>query len=564
MSHSIYLIHFAPPARFDIKATRNLSRRTELMQISQFNRLKRSALLFASVLLLSACQIESEPKSEFEQIQERGVLRVGTLNNQLSYYIGPDGPAGLDYELARKFAEQLGVKLEIRPAFRQAELFPALKKGDIDIIATGLNQTSQAVQRFRPGPAYYYVSQQVVYKKGQLRPRDINQLINYQESKDEKAGNEDTNAGAETLQIVEQSQFVPTLTALQKEHPELQFEIVGDADTRDLLKHVSTGELRFTVTDSVELSLAQRLYPDLALAFELTEDQPVSWFTRRSEDESLYAMLIEFFGNIKQSGELATLEEKYIGHIEAFDYVDTRAFIRALDNTLPKWSPLFQKYSEEFDWRLIAALAYQESHWKPKAKSPTGVRGMMMLTLPTAKSVGVTDRLDPEQSVRGGVEYLRRIVARVPDSINEHEKIWFALASYNVGYGHMMDARRLTKAQGGDPNAWADVKERLPLLRQKRFYSQTRYGYARGDEARNYVENIRRYYQSIIGHVSQKPAIDEDTEDLQVIPPLSPDLLISGAVETLAEQTSRAVETISSTEESSPPEAEQTPEPKAE
>ena len=187
-----------------------------------------------------------------------------------------------------------------------------------------------------------------------------------------------------------------------------------------------------------------------------------------------------------------------------------------------------------------------------------------MLTLPTAKSVGVTDRLDPEQSVRGGVEYLRRIVARVPDSINEHEKIWFALASYNVGYGHMMDARRLTKAQGGDPNAWADVKERLPLLRQKRYYSQTRYGYARGDEARNYVENIRRYYQSIIGHVSQKPAIDEDTEDLQVIPPLDPNLLVSGDVETLAEQVSGAVEVTPPPEENAPQEAEQTPVPKAE
>ncbi|HHX8520545.1 TPA: membrane-bound lytic murein transglycosylase MltF [Vibrio diabolicus] len=525
------------------------------MQISQLNRLKRSALIFVSVLLLSACQIESEPKSEFEKIQERGVLRVGTLNNQLSYYIGPDGPAGLDYELARQFAEQLGVKLEIKPAFRQAELFPALKKGDIDLIATGLNQTSQAVKRFRPGPAYYYVSQQVVYKKGQLRPRDIEKLIEYQASKDSES-DEDTNAGAQTLKIVEQSQYVPTLTALKKQYPELQFEIVGDADTRDLLKYVSTGELRFTVTDSVELSLAQRLYPDLALAFELTEDQPVSWFTRRSEDESLYAMLIEFFGNIKQSGELSTLEEKYIGHIEAFDYVDTRAFIRALDDKLPKWAPLFQKYSEEFDWRLIAALAYQESHWKPAAKSPTGVRGMMMLTLPTAKSVGVTNRLDPEQSVRGGVEYLRRIVGRVPDSINEHEKIWFALASYNIGYGHMMDARRLTKAQGGDPNAWADVKDRLPLLRQKRYYSQTRYGYARGDEARNYVENIRRYYQSIIGHVSQRPAIDENSDDLQVIPPLNPDILISGAVETVVEQVSGAsdVTVEEDTEQESPEE----------
>ncbi|GAL36142.1 transglycosylase Slt family [Vibrio maritimus] len=214
-----------------------------------------------------------------------------------------------------------------------------------------------------------------------------------------------------------------------------------------------------------------------------------------------------------------------------FDYVDTRAFIRALDNKLPKWSPLFKKYSKEFDWRLIAALAYQESHWNPIAKSPTGVRGMMMLTLPTAKSVNVTNRLDPEQSVRGGVEYLRRIVDRVPDSITEHEKIWFALASYNVGFGHMMDARRLTKRQGGDPDAWADVKDRLPLLRQKKFYSQTRYGYARGDEARNYVENIRRYYQSIIGHVDKQLAEQAEqeltTDGLIVIPPLPP---ISGAV----------------------------------
>jgi membrane-bound lytic murein transglycosylase F len=156
---------------------------------------------------------------------------------------------------------------------------------------------------------------------------------------------------------------------------------------------------------------------------------------------------------------------------------------------------------------------------------------MMMLTLPTAKSVGVTNRLDPEQSVRGGVEYLRRIVDRVPDSIAEHEKIWFALASYNVGFGHMMDARRLTKRQGGDPDAWADVKDRLPLLRQKKYYSQTRYGYARGDEARNYVENIRRYYQSIIGHIDKQIAVEADkeisTEDLIVIPALPP---VSGAV----------------------------------
>ncbi|WP_394250686.1 membrane-bound lytic murein transglycosylase MltF [Vibrio profundi] len=483
----------------------------------------KALLLLFSILGIVGCQIESEPKSVLDQIRERGVLRVGTLNNQLSYYIGPDGPTGLDYELAREFAKQLGVKLEVKPAYRLSGLFPALKKGEIDLIATGLTQTSKLTRSFRAGPTYYYVSQQVVYKKGQWRPRNLEQLIQFEQKRQAEHLEANQTTLDPALVVVKESHFEPTLQAIQKENPELEYKAVGNADVHDLLRRVSNGKLQFTVADSVELSLAQRLYPDLALAFELTEDQPISWYLNKSEDESLYALLIEFFGNYKQSGELASLEEKYIGHIGSFDYVDTRAFIRALDSKLPKWSPLFQQYSQEFDWRLIAALAYQESHWNPVAKSPTGVRGMMMLTLPTAKSVGVTNRLDPEQSVQGGVEYLRRIVKRVPDSISEHEKIWFALASYNVGFGHMMDARRLTKSQGGDPNAWGDVKDRLPLLRQKKYYSKTRYGYARGDEARNYVENIRRYYQSIIGHVDKQTMVEnqQNIDDLIVIPPLA-------------------------------------------
>ena len=472
-------------------------------------------LALFSAIFLSGCQIESQPKSELDRIKERGILRVGTLNNQLSYYIGPNGPAGLDYELAREFANQLGVQLEMKPAYRVSSLYPALRKGDIDIIAAGLTQSPERVSAFRPGPAYYYVSQQMIYKNGNWRPRNISQYLKKQ------ADLIDKNQGQAILSVVSDPQFDSTLSDIQNKFPEFSYHITQDADVNDLLKSVSQGELRFTVADSVEVSLSQRIYPDIAIAFELTEDQPISWFLRRSQDESLYGLLIEFFGGIKQSGQLASLEEKYIGHIDSFDYVDTRAFIRALDTTLPMWEPLFKQYSNEFDWRLVAALAYQESHWNPKAKSPTGVRGMMMLTLPTAKSVGVKSRLDPEQSVRGGVEYLRRMVKRIPDSINQHEKIWFALASYNVGYGHVMDARRLTKQQGGNPDSWADVKDRLPLLRQAKYHINTRYGYARGDEARNYVENIRRYYHSIIGHIESRVAKNDDTsmDDIEVISP---------------------------------------------
>ncbi|MEZ9231795.1 membrane-bound lytic murein transglycosylase MltF [Vibrio amylolyticus] len=476
-----------------------------------------AAILFSSIALFG-CQIESDPKSELDQVLERGVLRVGTLNNQLSYYIGPDGPAGLDYELVREFANELGVKLEMKPAYRMSSLYPALKNGEIDIIAAGLSQSESRLNEFRAGPAYYYVSQQLVYKKGQWRPRNFDQLLERQEALIEGYD------GEPVVSIVDDSHFKNTLEKLKTQHDSFQYSVDIDADINQLLKEVSEGTLPFTVADSIEISLSQRIYPDIATAFELTEDQPISWFINRSEDESLYALLIEFFGSLKQSGQLAALEEKYIGHIGSFDYVDTRAFIRALDSKLPEWSPLFKQYSEEFDWRLIAALAYQESHWNPVARSPTGVRGMMMLTLPTAKSVGVTNRLDPEQSVRGGVEYLRKMVDRIPDSISEHEKIWFALASYNVGFGHVMDARRLTKRQGANQNAWADVKDRLPLLRQKKYYSQSYYGFARGDEARNYVENIRRYYQSIIGHVEQRSVSENASgvDDLTVIVPLPP------------------------------------------
>ncbi|CAM3598376.1 Membrane-bound lytic murein transglycosylase F precursor [Vibrio aerogenes CECT 7868] len=475
-------------------------------------------LWFSCVALLSGCQIDSKPKSELDQIKQRGVLRVGTVNNGLSYFIGPDGPSGLDYELVREFASELGVKLEVKPVYRISSLFPALKRGEIDIIAAGQSQTKERISQFRPGPVYYYVSQQVVYRQGQWKPRNIKQIIRKQNDP------QSSEPQKYLLSVVEDSHFEQTLIHLKNKYPDLRYQVETNSDIHDLLKQVSEGSLAFTIADSIEISLAQRIYPELATAFEITDDQPVSWFIRRSDDESLYALMIEFFGQQKQAGLISSLEEKYIGHVGTFDYVDTRAFLRAIDDRLPKWSPLFKQYAEEFDWRLVAALAYQESHWNPKAKSPTGVRGMMMLTLPTAKAVGIKNRLNAEQSIKGGVKYLRKLVSRIPDSIPAHEKIWFALASYNMGFGHVMDARRLTRSQGGDPDAWGDVKDRLPLLRKRKYFSQTRYGYARGNEALTYVENIRRYYQSLIGHLdsngvtAHENGTETEMDDLVVIP----------------------------------------------
>ena len=471
-----------------------------MINILFFTPLRRFMLVLLLAIITSGCQWQENKPTSLEKIRDSGVLRVGTLNNQLSYYIGADGPTGLDYELAQAFAKKLGVKLEITAMFTLSELFPALEHGDIDIIAAGLAVTPDRLQDFHPAPAYYYASQIVVYKKGQRRPRDLAELA---ENK-------------KRLAVVSGSSHEQKLQLIRENYPTLQWQSIPESDINDLLIKVAKGELDYTVADSIDVALLQRIHPEIAVALELTQDEPVSWFIKQSSNDSVYALMIEFFGQMKQNGTMAQLEEKYFGHIDQFDYVDTRAFLRAVNTTLPQWEALFKQHANGFDWRLLAALSYQESHWDPQAVSPTGVRGMMMLTLPTAESVGVTNRLDPEQSIRGGSEYLRKMIARVPDSVEEHEKVWFALASYNVGFGHLMDARRLTKAQGGNPNTWVDVKQRLPLLGQRKYYTQARYGYARGDEALNYVEGIRRYYQSIIGY-ERAHSHEFENENLKII-----------------------------------------------
>ncbi len=281
--------------------------------------------------------------------------------------------------------------------------------------------------------------------------------------------------------------------------------------TTALMQAVIDGKLDYTIADSVAVSLFQRVHPELAVALDITDEQPVTWFSARDDDNSLSAAMLDFFNNINEDGTLARLEEKYLGHGNDFDYVDTRTFLRAVENILPEVQPLFEKYAREIDWRLLAAIAWQESHWDPQATSPTGVRGMMMLTRNTAQSLGLTDRTDAAQSIDGGMRYLQDMMDKVPDSIPKDERIWFALAAYNMGYAHMLDAMALTRKQKGNPNSWADVKLRLPLLSQKPYYSKLKYGYARGHEAYAYVENIRKYQISLVGYLSEKERQQQQT-----------------------------------------------------
>ena len=272
----------------------------------------------------------------------------------------------------------------------------------------------------------------------------------------------------------------------------------------------------YTIADSNEFSITRRYHPQLGVAFNISDPQKLAWAFANGKDRSLYKKAVTFFNNLKTSGELESLIERHYGHISRYDYAGTYTYMYHVNKRLPKYRVMLDDASTKhnIDWRLLAATAYQESHWNPLAKSPTGVRGMMMLTNATAKQLGVESRTDPEQSIKGGAKYLRSLIDRMPVEMDEPDRTWIALAAYNVGLGHVKDAQLITELRGGNPYKWEDLKESLPLLRQKKWYKNTRYGYARGLEPVRYVENIRSYYDILRWHLDKGLPDDDVPESI--------------------------------------------------
>lgn len=452
----------------------------------------KAFLVLCLVYVVSACE-QPQQASTLENILDSGVLKVGTNYGLTTYYNGAIGPEGFEYELAEGFADYLGVRLEVFPFYTLNELFPQLDNHHLDLIAAGISVTPERAEHFRFGPAYQDVSQKLVFKQGNPWPRSVDDLTS-------------------ELLIIAGSSHAETLRQFKPSYPQLNWQETDEKDAEELMEMVLAGEIDYTITDSNILDILRRRHPELSVGFTIAEEQGVAWALNKSQDDSLLAALIEYFGLIQGDGRLAALEDKYFGHVRQFNYVDTREFIRSARSVLPTYRQWFLEHARDVDWRLLAAMSYQESHWNPKAKSPTGVRGMMMLTLATAEDLGIESRLDPEQSIRGGAEYFSRLLKRIPARIQQPDSIWFALAAYNIGLGHLEDARVLTQKQGGNPDMWIDVKKRLPQLRQKKYYKTTRYGYARGDEAVTYVDNIRRYYDTLVWLDDQTPEVLDEAE----------------------------------------------------
>ena len=451
-------------------------------------------------LLFTAC---SEPKNELQRVKQDGRLVVITRNAATTYFEGPDGPTGLEYDLVKGFAEELGVGLEMQVASTVSEVLSKLAEGQADLAAAALTITNPRELWARFSTPYQEITQQLVYRAGSRRPRSLARLDGQ-------------------LEIIAKSSHAENLRKLHSEHRNLSWTENDEVESEELLTLVWENVLDYTIADSNEVAMNRRFYPELRVAFDLSEPQPLAWAFPKFRDGSLHQAANAYFERLKKSGRLAQLIERYYGHLEDFDYVGTRTYMLHIRQRLPEFRAMFEYSAREFgvDWRLLAAMAYQESHWNPAAVSPTGVRGIMMLTQATASDLGVDKRTDPVQSIRGGALYLSKLFGKLPERIQEPDRSWLAMAAYNVGYGHLEDARIITQQQGGNPDSWKEVKERLPLLRKRKWYRKTKHGYARGNEAVRYVENIRSYYDILVWFTDkERPVVPPPPKALEIANP---------------------------------------------
>ena len=449
------------------------------------SRLLQLCLACLLTLLITACerpQLNSEKvKSKHNNSAEVPSLNVIALSGPHTYQEkAKKDEQGLEFSLVKQFADNHGYRLNIIIAENEAELYQALSQGFAKIALIGQPLSKRQVEDYGSSVAYMDVTAQLIYRHGEGKPKAFDDLVK------------------QKVMVQNLEHYHDKFKFLKQHYPEMQWQFV-DQSAAEILQKVNQGKVKYAVIGSHEFLELESKYPRTRAAFDLFYPESISILLKpessTSDSNSLSSQFDQFIEQVTNNGTLDHLLERYQGHRDDINPLGSMTFFRRVDQRLPHYQDIIEKVANEFglDWRLLAAIAYQESHWNPHAKSHTGVRGMMMLTQKTAKEMGIENRLDLAQSLRGGAKYFLSIHQRLPLSLQEPDRTWFALAAYNVGLGHIYDARKITEFHDGDKNRWADVKQYLPLLEQESWYKYTRYGRARGSEPVNYVQHIRQF-----------------------------------------------------------------------
>lgn len=439
------------------------------------SRYKAGMLLLSIVSLLALSGSVEAKEDSLQKIRKAKEITVITRSNAHCYYIYREQPMGFEYDLAKAFADHLGVRLKVK-IFPWADMIKALNEGRGDFIAASKTITSSRKELIDFSDGYLTVQQRVIVHENNHTIEDVADL------------------SGKTVHVRKATSYEERLSELRQQGLDLTIKVHDDVPTEELIRQVADKEIEVTIADSNIARLNLRYYPTVRIGVPIAETQRLGWAVKKGQ-RSLLKAINGFFKKIKSDGTFDDIYRDYFSDEQVFDRFDLKKFHQRIKTRLPKYQPIIKEAAtmHGFDWRLIAAVTYQESHFNPRAKSHRGVRGLMQLTQATAKEMGVTNRLDPYQSIMGGVKYLKRLYKRY-EKAEDPDRMFIALASYNVGPRHILSAQRIARKRGFDPNRWSSLEQTLPLLCYEEYIRQSKHGYCRGTEPVRYINRIRTYY----------------------------------------------------------------------
>jgi len=410
--------------------------------------------------------------------------------------------AEFERELANLFAAQLNATLKTL-TMPQNQAITALQQHHAHLAAIALRRDNE-IAELQFGPSYQNVRELAVCNQDRPPPKQLADLA------DRKLG------------VVAGSAQESTLREVKENLPSLRWQSRQNLTPRELLAEVADGTLDCSAANELQLADAYNYHPNLIAALDISKPSILVWGFPKDADPALLEQVRIFFERIRQDGTLNRLLERYYGHNNRLAKMDAAAFIAKSRTVLPHFRRMFDDAASITgqDWRLLAALAYQESQWDPLATSRTNVRGMMMLTEDTADRMKLDNRLDAHENIIADAKYLLLLKEQLPERIPEPDRTWLALAAYNQGYGHLEDARILTRRAGLDPDSWSDVKIWMPRLNQPGYYETLQRGYARGGEAVILVENIRNYYDMLKRLEPEPEPFTKESATFELIEPL--------------------------------------------
>ena len=414
--------------------------------------------------------------SSIDRVLAAGELRVIIASSPHSYYVYRNQSRGFDYELARDFADSLGVRLRVVPCRTWEEMLTALNRGRGDVIAAGAEITQSRSRQVAFSESYREVQPHIISHRRQVPITTAQDL------------------SGKTVDVSRGSGHHEQLEALRHQGIDVTIRAHDNVSEDLLIQRVVRGEIEFTAANSNIALMIRRYYPD-AVVWPLSRDTvPLGWAVHTGARE-LVEKINKFFRSMEKSGRLEDLYEKYHRNISDFNYLDLKAFHNRMRTRLPRYRPFIKDAAHRngFDWCLIAAQAYRESHLDPLARGPFDSQGLLQVLPSTGRSLGVTDLFDPVTNIKAGVQYLKWVYDQI-EGMDEDDRLLTSLAAYNAGPGHVQDARRLASKMGLDPNRWESLARTLPLLRFRKYYREAEQGFCRGDITVAYVKHIMIYY----------------------------------------------------------------------